>query len=110
MIEFLSQYWPYIAIACCELATLTISLIIYRIRGISPDAIKVIIADKLPVFIKLAEETGEDGHVKLSFVIDAIYKVIKKYIRKADQSYWLSYIHEQVELVLSTPQKKEIVK
>ena len=106
MIEFLSQYWPYFAVGGIELVALVISLFILRKKGNTSDLVKVMIDEKIPYFIQVAEASGVPGADKLGFVIVACLKIIKKYVSSADESYWISYIKEQVEACLSTPQKK----
>lgn len=106
MIDFLIQYWPYFGVAIVELISLMVFIVVYRKRGISVDTIRLMIDEKIPYFINLAEASGVPGVEKLGFVIVACLKLVKKYVSNADEGYWISYIKEQVEACLSTPQKK----
>lgn len=108
MIDFIQAHWPYVVIAAFEICSVVFYFIMFRKRGISSDAIKLIISEKVAAFVKLAEATGEPGNIKLSLAITGVYKAIAKYIKKQDQSFWLTYIKEHIEEVLSTPQKKEV--
>lgn len=76
-------------------------------KAVSSDSIKLLIDENLPGSIILAEQSELDGPYKLGFVIDVILRRIRKYIKKSDDTYWISYIKDKVEAILSTPQKKE---
>lgn len=107
MIDFIIQYWPTLAIAAIEIVSIILVIIIGKKKGISTDAIKVIIANKIPSLVSLAEASGSTGKEKLGFVVMSCLALVKKYVSNCDESFWIEYIIEQVEAILSTPQKKE---
>lgn len=106
MKEFILQYWHYFVIGGLELISMIVAFVLLRKKRVSSDLVKVMIDEKIPYFIRVAEASGVPGVEKLGFVIVACLKLIKKYVSNADESYWISYIKEQVEACLSTPQKK----
>lgn len=102
---FIKSYWFELVIVALSVA----SFIITWIRSgkfRSVDAVKNMIAEYAPGFINLAEASGVSGQAKLMFVIDSLMKRIRQYVSSKDEQYWMSYIREQVECILSTPQKK----
>lgn len=107
MIEFLQEYWFQLVIVIVSLASVVCSFIRRKSSG-SMDEIKNMIADVLPGFINLAEASGVHGKSKLMFVIDSVMKRIKGYTSEKDEQFWMSYIRDQVENILSTPQKKGV--
>ena len=106
IIDFLSAYWPILLVAFIDVVSIIVSAFLLRRKSISNDAIKNLINEKVLVYVKLAEASGCCGQVKLMFVITSVLKIIKKFIKSSDEDFWSSYISEQVEAVLSTPQKK----
>ena len=102
---FIKSYWFELVIIVLSVA----SFIITWIRSgkfKSVDAVKNMISEYAPGFINLAEASGVSGQAKLMFVIDSLMKRIRQYVSSKDEQYWMSYIREQVEYILSTPQKK----
>ena len=106
MMDFIMQYWPYCIVGGLELISMIVAFVLLRKKRVSSDLVKVMIDEKIPYFIQVAEASGVPGVEKLGFVIVACLKIIKKYVSGADEGYWISYIKEQVEACLSTPQKK----
>lgn len=109
MKEFFIQYWHIIVVVVADIVGLVIALCL-RKRKITPDAIKNIIASCLPYYINLAEVSCRDGRTKLCFVVDEVLSRIKRYVSSIDEQYWITYIQECVEKILTTPQKKVEVK
>lgn len=106
MLDFIKVYWPVIAALFCD-AIFFVIIVIVRKQKISSDAVRSMIADVLPGYIKLAEVSATSGKTKFYFVLDLVYKTISKFINKQDEAYWMAYIGECIEAILSTPQKKE---
>lgn len=105
MIEFLHNYWYVITAVIADLVTFIIVMLI-RKNKISSDAVRSMIADVVPDYIRLAEVSASQGKTKFYMVVDLVYKRIKKYTSSKDESFWLSYIGEVIENILDTPQKK----
>lgn len=109
MIKFLQSYWFELVIIALSVASFIV--VWYRSSKLKDsEAVKSLIAEVLPGFINLAEASGVCGTSKLMFVIDSVMKRIKCYVSGKDEQYWMSYIREKVENILSTPQKKEVIK
>lgn len=109
MKEFLTTYWFELVLVVLTVVSCVIS-IIRKKPSKAVDDVKLIISEVLPGFINLAEMSGVCGKAKLMFVVDSVMKRIKAYVSSKDEQYWMTYISEQVENILSTPQKKEVVK
>ena len=107
MIDFLKTYWSEIVIILSSLASVLVCSIRRKPSTVA-DEIKCMISEVLPGFINLAEISGVKGTAKLMFVIDSVMKRIKAYTSSKDEQYWMSYIRDQVESMLSTPQKKGV--
>lgn len=109
MINFLKSYWFELVIIALSVASFIV--VWYRSSKLKDsEAVKSMIAEVLPGFINLAEASGVCGASKLMFVIDSVMKRIKSYVSGKDEQYWMAYIREKVENILSTPQKKEVEK
>lgn len=109
MKEFLTTYWFELVLIVITVVSCVVSIIRKKPSKTNED-VKLMIAEVLPGFINLAEASGVCGKAKLMFVVESILKRIRKYVSGKDTSYWMTYIQEQVENILSTPQKKEVVK
>lgn len=107
MISFLQAYWVEIIIVVLSFVSVIFSVIRFK-PSKAADDVKLMIAEVLPGFINLAELSGVHGKAKLLFVVESIMKRIRKYISSRDSTYWMEYITEQIENILSTPQKKEV--
>lgn len=107
MKDFLIQNWKLIL----ECAVLLVSVVMFLIRK-KPvkvvDTLKEVIVRILPALIVLAEnQEGLKGADKLHFVLDELKKVLTG-LGYGDEilSQYLPFAAEQVEVILSTPQKK----
>lgn len=109
MKQFLTTYWFELVLIGLTVVSCVVSIIRKKPSKSSED-VKLMISEVLPGFINLAEMSGVCGKAKLMFVVDSVMKRIKAYISSKDEQYWLTYISEQIENILSTPQKKEVVK
>ena len=78
------------------------------------DSVKEDLVEWLPIAINIAEVNGTTGSNKKSDVIlKALSFVSNKLGRKLtgdEQVYFASFVGKQIEMILSTPQKKEEVK
>lgn len=105
MKEFILNYWQYLVIILVDLIGL-VFILLRKKQSITEASIKEMIADVVPGYINLAEASGSTGRTKLCLVVDLVLKRIQKYISKSDEQFWISYIHDVIEAILSTPQKK----
>lgn len=107
MKEIISNYWLELVIVLISIISVVVGCIRMK-PSKAVDQVKNLISEVLPGFINLAEISGCHGKAKLLFVVESILKRIRKYISKEDEDYWMQYITDQVEAILSTPQKKEV--
>lgn len=108
MKEFLISNWRLIAEGLCAIAALVFMFV--RKKPIKVvDTLQQIILRLLPGLINQAEiQFGPGkGSAKLEFVIDLLKKVLSE-LGYGDEvvSPYLSFAKDQVEVILSTPQKK----
>ena len=106
ILEFLNSYWREIL----EVVVLLTTIILWIIRK-KPvkvvDTLKEVIVRVLPALINSAELSGLSGPDKLSLVVNNLAIVLKDLGYGDDLiSQYLPFAKEQVELILSTPQKK----
>lgn len=107
-IDFVKNYWflilPGIEIIC------TIFVLVLRKKPVKVvDTLKEVIVRVLPSLICAAEKTGLKGSDKLHLLLDELAKVLKELNYGDDViAQYLPFATEQVELILSTPQKKGI--
>lgn len=103
---FIRQYWRELL----EVLALLLSIVICCVRK-KPvkvvDTIKEVIIRVLPAFIIKAEASDKKGADKLYYVLDLVKGFLKEMSYGDDVvSQYLPFAQEQVELILSTPQKK----
>lgn len=108
MIQFLQNYWMYLAGGVVVVAEIIIFFLKKAPSVNYDDHIKSSIDSAVLYYIKLAELSGAVGSEKLAFVVSMIMKRIKLQFGSSehDEEYWRSYVVEKVEAVLTTPQKK----
>lgn len=109
MIDFLSQYWKQLL----EVFALVLSVVFMLIRK-KPvkvvDTLREVIVRVLPALINQAElQPGIKGEDKLAYVIAALTSILHD-LNYGDEviDQYLPFAKEQVELILSTPQKKGV--
>lgn len=105
--EFLRDNWRLLLEAVCVIASLVFCLI--RKKPVKVvDTLKEIIVRLLPALINNAEGMeGLKGEAKLKVVISELVLILKDlgYSDEVIDPY-LPFAKEQVEVILSTPQKK----
>lgn len=108
MIQFLQNYWMYLAGGLVVVAEVIIFFLKKKPSVNYDDHIKSLIDGAICYYIKLAEMTKASGSEKLVFVVSSLLTRIKKFFDSSeyDEAYWRSYIVEKVEAILTTPQKK----
>lgn len=108
VIDFIKNYWflilPSVEIFC------TVLILLIRKKPVKVvDTLKEVIVRVLPSLICAAEKTGLKGSDKLNFLLQELAKVLKELNYGDDViAQYLPFAIEQVELILSTPQKKGI--
>lgn len=108
IINFIKAYWREIL----EVIAILISIVICCIKK-KPvkvvDTLKEVIVRLLPGVILLAEKTELKGDDKLKFALDQLQEILREMKYDADIiSQYLPFAVDQVELILSTPQKKGV--
>lgn len=108
VIDFIKAYWREIL----EVLAILISIVICCIKK-KPvkvvDTIKELILKVLPAYIINAEASGLTGVDKLELVLKYLHEFLREMGYGDDIiSQYLPYAKAQVELILSTPQKKGV--
>ena len=108
IVIFIQNYWRLILEACICIASFVFCLC--RKKPIKVvDTLKEVIVRVLPSLICAVEKTGLKGSDKLNFLLQELAKVLKELNYGDDViAQYLPFAIEQVELILSTPQKKGI--
>ena len=106
VIDFLTNYWRIIIEVCICIASFVFCLL--RKKPVKVvDTLKETIVRVLPSLICLAEQTDLKGSDKLAFVLSRLSEVLVELGYGDDVlKQYLPFASEQVELILSTPQKK----
>ena len=106
MKEFLIENWRLLLEAAC----LIVSFVLFLVRK-KPvkvlDTIKEFVVRLLPGLINAAEMTTLSGADKKKYVLEELVKVLKEF-GYCDEviTQYLPFASDQVEVILSTPQKK----
>ena len=78
------------------------------------DSVKEAVVEWLPIAINLAEVSGTSGDNKRSAVIRTalgfVAKKLGRQLTEDESVYFTSFVGNQLEMILSTPQKKEEMK
>lgn len=110
IVNFIIVYWREILSVCSILASIIICCVRKKPVKIV-DTLKEVIVRVLPSLICAAENTGLKGSDKLKFLLDELANVLKELHYGDDViAQYLPFAKEQVELILSTPQKKGVKK
>lgn len=108
VLSFLSENWKELSVLLVAILTFLVSML--RKKG-KVDPVVEYVLTQVPDVIIAAEErvgsgNGEEKKRIVMSMIGLIYKKLTGYILKEDSKYF-SLFSKYVELVLSTPQKKE---
>lgn len=108
MKQFILENWRLILEGCCVIASLVFCLIRKKPVHVV-DTLKELVLRLLPGLVNQAEiKLGPgNGSDKLAYVIDTLKGVLKEF-GYGDEviSQYLPFALDQVEVILSTPQKK----
>lgn len=106
VINFLIQNWRLIVEIICAIIALV--LFICRKKPVKVlDTVKECISRLLPYVIKEAEKTDLKGEDKMVFALQTLYALLKDFGYEEVYNNYRDFAREQIELILSTPQKKE---
>ena len=106
ILDFLINYWRLILEVCICIASFVFCLC--RKKPVKVvDTLKEVIVRVLPSLICAAEKTDLKGSDKLTLLLSELAKVLRELGYGDDIiAQYLPFATEQVELILSTPQKK----
>lgn len=108
--DFISIYWREIL----DILAIVVSIVLLCIKK-KPfkvvDTLSTVIIRLLPSLIREAEASGLKGQDKLKMVLDELQKLLKSLDYGDDViAQYLPFAANQVEVILSTPQKKGVKK
>ena len=112
MKDFLIKNWYYVLLAVLAVLSFTVSLIvsIKKNKGTNLlDSVKVSLMENIPFWAVLSENlvSGEDKKNNvISLGIALASKILGKKLTGEETDYFVAFITEQLEKVLSAPQKK----
>lgn len=113
--QFLEDYWKYIAAASMViLSTILSTVIIVKKSGgkISVwDALKTVILEKIPSWIAIVEKEGsgqEKKNAVLNLAVREASEILGRSLTPEETELIMAFAGKQIELVLATPQKKEV--
>ena len=112
MIDFIEKYGLYI-LALCSILLEFILILIKRKPKTFDDFVSILseCALSLPSMISLVEVPGKGYEKKLN-VIDSFKKLVSKKLGRdlstKEERIFNDFVSSQIELILTTPQKKEI--
>ena len=112
--QFFIQNWQLIASAVLFIIATTIGITRSKKKGMSfMDALHAELCEALPIFISCAEGKGT-GEQKRVYVLNEglnyLAKKIGRPLTQTESDLAISYMTEQIENILATPQKKGIAK
>lgn len=109
MLEFLKTYWREILEVVALIATVIIATVRKKPSSSLVSDIKSRLAVLVPALIKQVETPG-NGKEKRDIVVGKCLVAIRGFygrkLQEDESSYWKQYVSNQIEDVLSTPQKK----
>lgn len=109
VLDFIIQNWRLLLEVFCAIIALV--LFICRKKPVKVlDTVKECISRLLPYVIKEAEKTDLKGEDKMVFALQTLYALLKDFGYEEVYNNYRDFAREQIELILSTPQKKEVSK
>ena len=113
--QFLEDYWKYIAAASIALfSTVLSTIIIIKKSGGKMtiwEALKTAILEKIPSWIAIVEKEGsgeEKKNAVLNLAVREASDILGRSLTPEETELIMARAGKQIELVLATPQKKEI--
>lgn len=109
MKEFLFNNWRFIVVIVLDILVFAFTLCKKRIKVV--DSMKEYILSILPDLILSAESTFLNGYDKKKIVVDGVLELLRQQFPSLNiNNSILSFIDKNIELILSTPKKKEVLK
>ena len=105
VINFIKENWRLIL----EVVTAIVALVLFIVRKKPTkvlDTVKECIVRLLPYVITEAEKTDKKGEDKMVFALQTLYSLLKEFGYEEVYDQYRDFAREQIELILSTPQKK----
>lgn len=112
MKEFILANWYYIILAVLALASFVLSFVMSLKRNKGADtltSIKEALLENIPFWVVLSENlsTGEDKKNNvISLGIALVSKMMGRNLSADENDYFVAFIKDSLEKVLTTPQKK----
>lgn len=112
MKEFLLTNWYFIVLAMLAILSFIISFISIRKKNKSGnllDTIKKAILENVPFWVCISEGMNEGADKKnnvISLGLALVQKMFGRNLTADESNYFVAYIGEQIEKILSAPQKK----
>ena len=112
VLQFLAQNWQLVASAVLFIIATVIGIVRLKKKGYTlPELMNGLILEQIPMWISLAESIGGKGESKrvqvLNEALSYCAKKLGRTLTQEESDYIISYVSEQVENILATPQKKE---
>ena len=113
MQEFFIKNWYYILLAVLAVATFICSFVIKR-KGNNNflDSVKAALLENIPYWAVISEGLVSGADKKNNVIgmgIALVSKMLGRGLTAEENSYFVAFISEQLEKILSAPQKKLVV-
>lgn len=113
MQEFFIKNWYYILLAVLAVATFVCSFVIKR-KGNNNflDSVKAALLENIPYWAVISEGLVSGADKKNNVIgmgIALVSKMLGRGLTAEENSYFVAFISEQLEKILSAPQKKLVV-
>lgn len=110
ILDFLKNYYREIITMISAIVCLILFIVRKKPSMNIIDEVKVLVSEHLPEFILAAENTKMSGPDKLDLVVNLslffIGKSLKRSLKEDEASYFKTFVIDEVEKILATPQKK----
>lgn len=110
MKEFLLNNWYYIILAVLAVATFICSIVIKRKSNNNfLDSVKAALLEQIPTWAVFSEGMISGADKKNNVIglgIALVSKMLGRGLTAEENSYFVAFISEQLEKILSAPQKK----
>ena len=113
MQEFFIKNWYYILLAVLAVATFICSVVIKRTGNNNfLDSVKAALLENIPYWAVISEGLVSGADKKNNVIgmgIALVSKMLGRGLTAEENSYFVAFISEQLEKILSAPQKKLVV-
>ena len=116
VLQILKEYWKYILAAFLGIISLIVSTIIIVKKSGGKmtiwEALKIAVLEKIPSWIAIVEKKGsgeEKKNAVLNLAVREATKILGRDLTPEETELIIAFAGNQIESVLATPQKKEIV-